>query len=146
MTETRSCWSTGIQRRPLLVGCMWVSGCLSYCRVPAQDPNSPGRLQVFPGGNLDQNQDQSLAITAIRETFEESGLLLASPPPAGHSPSDEALDEARHAIHEQRLQFQTFLESHHLQADADSLLPFTQWITPVGPPRYVFPIGNICIQ
>jgi len=94
-----------------------------------------GGMHVFPGGNLDQKQDQSLALTAIRETFEESGLLLASSSPAGHSPFDEVLDEARHAIHEQRLQFQTFLESHHLQADADSLLPFTQWVTPVGPPR-----------
>ncbi|KAF8963523.1 hypothetical protein BDZ97DRAFT_1820331 [Flammula alnicola] len=40
---------------------------------------------------------------------------------------------ARHAIHQQRLLFQTFLESQNLKADGGSSLPFTQWITPVGP-------------
>jgi 8-oxo-dGTP pyrophosphatase MutT (NUDIX family) len=90
--------------------------------------------QVFPGGNLDNKQDQSLAVTAIRETFEEAGLLLAS----GSQPPDTLLDEARHEIHQQKLSFHTFLQSNNLQADVASLLPFTQWITPVGPPRCVF--------
>jgi len=81
-----------------------------------------------------------MAMTAIRETFEESGLLLATSVSTGtHGPppisSDSVLDEARHAIHQQRLQFQPFLQSKGLLADVDSLLPFTQWITPVGPPR-----------
>ncbi|KAF8163429.1 NUDIX hydrolase domain-like protein [Crassisporium funariophilum] len=94
-----------------------------------------GGMHVFPGGNLDKKQDQSLAITAIRETFEESGLLLASSLSAAPLPSDTVLDEARHAIHQQKLLFQNFLQSQDLQADVDSLLPFTQWITPIGPPR-----------
>lgn len=86
---------------------------------------------------MDKQQDQSLAITAIRETFEESGLLLASPIPPANFPSDDVLDEARLAIHQQTLKFQKFLDSHNLRADTISLLPFTQWITPIGPPRYV---------
>jgi 8-oxo-dGTP pyrophosphatase MutT (NUDIX family) len=91
---------------------------------------------VFPGGNFDGKQDKSLAMTAIRETFEESGLLLASSSPSSAPPPLEGvLDEARHEIHQQKLLFQKFLRSKNLEADVESLLPFTQWITPVGSPR-----------
>lgn len=86
---------------------------------------------MFPGGNRDAAQDPSLAVTAIRETFEEAGLLLAS----GSAPSDEVLDAARHAIHSGKTPFQTFLTQHGLTADVQALLPFTQWITPVSAPR-----------
>jgi hypothetical protein len=74
-------------------------------------------------------------MTAIRETFEESGLLLASSPSSASPPLEAILDEARHAIHQQKLLFQNFLQSENLKADVESLLPFTQWITPVGPAR-----------
>jgi 8-oxo-dGTP pyrophosphatase MutT (NUDIX family) len=80
---------------------------------------------------VDKQQDDSSRITAIRETFEESGLLIASTvSDASTSLSDQVLDEARRNIHEQWLRFRTFLAEHHLKADTDSLLPFTQWITP----------------
>lgn len=93
--------------------------------------------KVFPGGNFDSKQDHSLAMTAIRETFEESGLLIASS--SSSSPLDHAvLDEARHAIHSQKLMFETFLREQHLSADVISLLPFTEWITPITAPRYDF--------
>lgn len=75
---------------------------------------------------------------AIRETFEESGLLLAtSLSNSSRGLSDAQLDEARANIHAQKLNFKTFLGNHSLAADVKSLLPFTQWITPVNAPRYV---------
>lgn len=93
-------------------------------------------FQVFPGGNFDETQDESLEMTAIRETFEESGVLLASTAnPSALFPSNSVLDEARHAIHDQRMEFGTFLQTHKLRPHVDSLLPFTQWMTPVGFPR-----------
>ncbi len=90
---------------------------------------------MFPGGNYDQNQDASLQMTAIRETFEESGLLLASPTSA--IPDGKVLEAARHAIHSQKRTFARFLEEHKLAADVDALLPFTEWITPIDAPRCV---------
>ncbi|KAG5647318.1 hypothetical protein DXG03_000856 [Asterophora parasitica] len=94
-----------------------------------------GGVHVFPGGNLDRNQDTSIAMTAIRETFEESGLLLASSSKSSTVLSDEFLDDSRAKIHSQKLNFQSFLSDHGLTPDIASLLPFTQWITPVNVPR-----------
>jgi hypothetical protein len=73
-------------------------------------------------------------MTAIRETFEESGLLLASPSSA-LAFEEAVLEEARNEIHQQKLLFENFLQSKNLEANVGSLLPFTQWITPVGQPR-----------
>ncbi|KAF5387592.1 hypothetical protein D9757_006526 [Collybiopsis confluens] len=95
-----------------------------------------GGVTVFPGGNYDKKQDSSLRITAIRETFEESGLLIASPSSStSRLPPDRILDEARFAVHEQKRTFQNFLDEYCLKADTDALLPFTAWITPAGPPK-----------
>lgn len=98
-----------------------------------------GGMHVFPGGNFDKKQDASLAVTAIRETFEESGLLLAlANKPGTTSPptvSETVLDEARFAIHQQKMLFEDFLKENNLKLDFGALLPFTKWITPIGPPK-----------
>ncbi|KAJ3932816.1 MAG: NUDIX hydrolase domain-like protein, partial [Lentinula lateritia] len=91
---------------------------------------------VFPGGNLDKKQDSSLKITAIREAFEESGLLIARPSDSlSRTLSDAVLDEARFAVHGQTKTFQQFMNENNLIADTESLLPFTTWITPIEAPR-----------
>ncbi|KAJ3822632.1 NUDIX domain-containing protein [Lentinula raphanica] len=93
-------------------------------------------VTVFPGGNLDKKQDSSLRITAIREAFEESGLLIARPSDnLARIPSDQVLDEARFEVHGQKTTFEQFMKGNHLTADTDSLLPFTTWITPKEAPR-----------
>ncbi|XP_006458010.1 hypothetical protein AGABI2DRAFT_64679 [Agaricus bisporus var. bisporus H97] len=96
-----------------------------------------GGMTVFPGGNYDKKQDTTLAVTAIRETFEETGLLLvSSDEPSTTAPLDDAqLEDARHRIHQQKLLWQEFLDSRRLRLDVSALLPFTQWITPKEAPR-----------
>ncbi len=96
-------------------------------------------------------------MTAIRETFEETGLLLASatssdsesesevvPPPClSDSDSEAALDASRESIHTGRTLFRDFLQQHALSADVKALLPFTEWITPLGPSRCVVSLFHL---
>ncbi|KZT69794.1 hypothetical protein DAEQUDRAFT_726103 [Daedalea quercina L-15889] len=86
---------------------------------------------VFPGGNYDQKQDDSIGMTAIREVFEETGLLLAAKVMRrGGRPSDAEMDLAREEVHAQRQLFKDFLSQHNLELDLSLLWPFTQWVTP----------------
>jgi len=91
-------------------------------------------MHVFPGGIYEEKQDESCQMTAIRETFEETGLLLASPT-SKPFPSDSILDASRESIHTGRTLFGDFLKQNALSVDLKALLPFTEWITPVGIPR-----------
>jgi len=90
-------------------------------------------MHVFPGGNLDSAQDTCHEDTAIRETFEETGILLANST-SGTMIDDQLLDEARGLIHSGKLSFPDFLQKNNLAMRCD-LYPFTQWITPKNVPR-----------
>jgi len=96
---------------------------------------------VFPGGNCDED-DGSHRVTAIRETFEEAGLLLAKTCPASTSErptpqqlDQDALNSARRSILLGQTAFGKFLQDAGLTPAVDELLPFTEWITPVQLPR-----------
>lgn len=73
-------------------------------------------------------------MTAIRETFEETGLLLASST-SRPLPSDAVLDASRESIHTGVTLFRDFSKQYALSVDLKALLPFTEWITPLGSPR-----------
>ncbi|RYC56742.1 hypothetical protein CHU98_g9474 [Xylaria longipes] len=111
---------------------------------------------VFPGGNLSEFHDgtipppadakrheDSLAyrLGAIRETFEESGILLArkgsKDGPMLNLPTSER-DRARKAIYGNEISFGKWLESVGGVADTENLLPFTRWLTPanMAPKRF----------
>ncbi|KAI1752707.1 hypothetical protein F4782DRAFT_112419 [Xylaria castorea] len=111
---------------------------------------------VFPGGNLSDFHDgtipqpgdakrheDSLAyrLGAIRETFEESGILLAregsKDGPLLNLPTVER-EKARKAIYENEIGFGKWLESVGGVVDTDNLLPFTRWLTPanMAPKRF----------
>jgi 8-oxo-dGTP pyrophosphatase MutT (NUDIX family) len=78
-------------------------------------------------------------MTAIRETFEETGVLLASSSSSStktESPSISVLDEVRKNVHSQKATFRSFLDQYGLSPKVSALLPFTQWITPTTSPKY----------
>jgi len=72
---------------------------------------------------------------AIRECFEESGILLAQSreKPGGLlALSDEEREHGRHAIHKEGIKFSDWLESKGGVPDVGGLHAFTRWLTPIS--------------
>ncbi|KAK3901239.1 hypothetical protein C8A05DRAFT_45067 [Staphylotrichum tortipilum] len=110
------------------------------------------RLSLCPAYHQD---GPAYRLAAIRETFEESGILLAKK--AGQSGDrgllhvpDEIREAGRKAIHGNKIKFTEWLTSVGGEPDVDNLIPFTRWITPYGPPKrfttqmylYMLPIST----
>lgn len=80
---------------------------------------------------------RSLVVAAVRETFEESGILLAGPDE--HSVvadvSGEGFAAARVALDAGEYSFASFLDEHGLVLRADLLGAWAHWITPEFEPR-----------
>ena len=76
---------------------------------------------------------------AIRECFEESGILLAKPDRTGDVEGREdvllnvSVDEreaGRKAVHGGRTRFSEWVASKGGMSDVNGLIPFTRWLTP----------------
>ena len=87
------------------------------------DAQANNLLQLESGG-LDYYS------AAIRELFEESGVLLAA-----HELSADVLSQARAALNDGTLDWQQFAQECSLQLQCDRLNYFSFWITPVGAPK-----------
>ena len=77
-------------------------------------------------------------LAAIRECFEESGILLAtsaSKPSDLIELSDEETEGGRKAVHDQSISFENWLRKHDAVPDIDGLIPFTRWLTPASIPK-----------
>src|SRR5947208_4480954 len=122
-------------------------------------------MYVFPGGSVDPRDEtlsddawagpppaawaallsadegltKALVCAAVRETFEESGVLLA-----GTGPDDVVADTTgddweadRAALVDHSLSFAAMLDRRNLVLRADLLRPWAHWITPeVEPKRF----------
>jgi 8-oxo-dGTP pyrophosphatase MutT (NUDIX family) len=96
-----------------------------------------GGMYVFPGGVVDpadhvgRDHEQAHTFAAMRETFEECGVLLASGPEI----DARALEEDRLALIEHRATFDDVLARHGAIAQPHLLRPWSRWITPEFEPR-----------
>src|SRR4030081_2767045 len=113
---------------------------------------------VFPGGSVDKGDKEIIAnpalysggegrneatlsfrIAAIRETFEESGILLARPRgskalvDAKRASEIEAAN--RTALCEGKATFSKILTDNGILLALDELVPYAHWITPEGMPK-----------
>jgi 8-oxo-dGTP pyrophosphatase MutT (NUDIX family) len=130
-------------------------------RRPAAMKFAPGAY-VFPGGSVDPADygmavgwhgpspaefgarlgasaevARALVCAAVRETFEESGLLLAGAPDGGPVavPAGASWDADRAALASGALTLAELLSRRGLVLRADLLVPWARWITPEGEPR-----------
>lgn len=103
-----------------------------------------GGALVFPGGRLDAvdgspaRGDRAFRRAAIRETFEESGLLLAADGQGRPVAPDRAhalADAWREKVLADGGAFYTMLEETGLQAQTDVLEPAGHWVTPLPLPK-----------
>ncbi|HEX6470936.1 MAG TPA: NUDIX hydrolase [Streptosporangiaceae bacterium] len=118
---------------------------------------APGAY-VFPGGSVDPRDgdrtigwagpdaaawgvafgaDDTLAgqlvCAAVRETFEESGVLLAGPTPGSviDDTRGDGWEADRQALIDRTISFADFLDRRGLVLRSDLLRPWAHWITPV---------------
>ncbi|KAI8932310.1 hypothetical protein NX059_010505 [Plenodomus lindquistii] len=108
---------------------------------------------VFPGGALSKTHDGPIPdvndplhhtdgpayrLAAVRETFEECGILLAKSKKTGKlftEISDTEREEGRRAVHSGSTTFPALLEKWGAVPDTESLIPFTRWVTPPNVPK-----------
>lgn len=84
---------------------------------------------------IDAGRAQALVCAAVRETFEECGVLLAGPTADTVVTDTAVYAEARGQLERRELSFAEFLTRENLVLRADLLRPWDNWITPVIEPR-----------
>jgi 8-oxo-dGTP pyrophosphatase MutT (NUDIX family) len=128
------------------------------------DANFAAGAYVFPGGQLDAADSAPLAVqlspglsptqaarvlvgatsdaealgshvAAIRETFEESGILLARPGAGAANLGAAALAAARAEMNRGGLGFLDALASWHWVLSTERLVYFAHWVTPEAVPK-----------
>ncbi len=103
-------------------------------KVDAQDtePSVLARLAAYEGATPGQSE---LRAAAVREAFEESGILLARGRAQGELPKDDQLARWRDGLNDKSLRLGELLEAGDLMVSCDNLIHFAHWITPTFMPK-----------
>ncbi|PKN18073.1 MAG: hypothetical protein CVU71_11165 [Deltaproteobacteria bacterium HGW-Deltaproteobacteria-6] len=108
--------------------------------IAAPDQFNPQALLQDPG--LSPEMAQSIFICAIRETFEEAGILIAQDS-GGHSlkfDSNQSIDrfaDYRRELNAGQMTLKEIAEKENLLLSPEALVPYAHWITPeISPKRF----------
>lgn len=106
-------------------------------RIPDEAKRDVGALRALNGDLLPEQQQVALAVAAHRETFEETGVLLATTAEGGHCPDDllKCAQAQRPAVARNPALFADLLAQHELTLDLERLVYWAHWITPSNAPR-----------
>jgi glyoxylase-like metal-dependent hydrolase (beta-lactamase superfamily II)/8-oxo-dGTP pyrophosphatase MutT (NUDIX family) len=88
-----------------------------------------GGFWAFPGGKVAPD-DTDRVVTAARELFEETGVLLARRADGSFPTPSPDLNEARWALIEEQVTFTTWLRDNGLRVDAAAFRPIGEITTP----------------
>ena len=101
--------------------------------VEPDDARVPVRLGTDPealAARLTTSDPVVLVAAAARETFEESGVLLAVDAEGVPVAGGETLDALRRQLRDEEIPFSELLVSHGLWVDGASIVAFDHWVTP----------------
>ncbi len=117
----------------------FASGALVFPGGKLAPGDSDPRLRgLIDGADGYDDAELALAACAIRECFEESGILLARRAGGGDlldGAAVKALDSFRVPLNAEQLALADFLEANGLRLAADRLVRFARWITPDMMPK-----------
>jgi 8-oxo-dGTP pyrophosphatase MutT (NUDIX family) len=93
-----------------------------------------GGMYVFPGGKVDEadgDGDPGYVIAAIRECFEEAGVLLARDNRGLEIKDGHPVLVHRHDVHDGTVDLVTLCQEHDLHPAIEDLVWVSHWVTPV---------------
>lgn len=94
-----------------------------------------GGMYVFPGGRVDDADgegDVAFAMAAVRECFEEAGVLLAVDATGSTVRDGHPVLEHRHDVHDGTVDVRALAADHGLSLSTDELVWMSHWVTPKG--------------
>lgn len=96
---------------------------------------------VFPGGKVELGDgaeplaDQTLRICALRELWEEAGVMFASDASIAALVNEPAKTKALASLEAGQISLDQAMAGLGLQPDLDGLTPYARWITPTARPK-----------
>jgi len=94
-----------------------------------------GGMYVFPGGKVDPSDgdgDEGFVVAAIRECYEECGVLLAVDPQGQMVDDGHPALAHREAVYDGSVDVRALAADHGLRLATDQLVWMSHWITPKG--------------